>query len=141
MKIYILLIFIAFSLFMLNGCFDNELSQKDEISQNNIELGKIVFKNNCASCHGKKGQGIIKNWRVQINGKYPPPPLDGTAHTWHHSPALLLKIINNGGVPNGGSMPAFKNKLNENEKQAVLDYLYSIWPDTVKKIYDSRFKK
>ena len=77
--------------------------------------------------------------RSWLMGPTPPPPLNGTAHTWHHSPKQLLWTINNGGTLIGGKMPAFKDILKEEEKTAVLDYLFSLWPDKIKRVYNERF--
>ncbi len=94
--------------------------------------GKSVFKDNCAVCHGDKGQGLVKDWqKIQADGKFPPPPLNGSAHTWHHSKALLMRSVNEGGIPLGGAMPAFKEKLSEQEKEAVLAHVMSLWPDEI----------
>ena len=132
------LIILSSALF-LTGCFDNaEIQAKVEDS---VQLGQAVFEKNCASCHGKEGQGLVENWKQrQADGNFPAPPVNGTAHAWHHSPAALLNTINNGGIKLGGSMPGFKNQLSEVEKQATLDYIHSLWPEAVQKKYDARFK-
>ena len=53
----------------------------------NEELGGKIFNNNCAVCHGQNASGPKGDWREKLaDGSYPPPPLNGTAHTWHHSP-------------------------------------------------------
>jgi mono/diheme cytochrome c family protein len=101
--------------------------------------GKPVFKDNCASCHGDNGQGLVKDWKkADANGKFPAPPLNGTAHAWHHSKELLLRTVNNGGIPLGGTMPAFKNKLNDKQKEAVLAYVMSLWPDKTYSMWAQR---
>ncbi len=129
-------IIIALSALLLASCFDSGDAEAKEVA-----LGKTVFNKNCASCHGKEAVGLTKNWKQTLpNGKYPAPPLNGTAHAWHHSPKLLLSAINNGGAKLGGWMPAFKNELSEKEKQATLDYLYSLWPKDIQQKYDRRFK-
>ena len=98
-----------------------------------------MFKENCAECHGDQGQGLVKDWqKPQADGKFPAPPLNGTAHTWHHSKKLLLRTVNMGGIPLGGSMPAFKDKLTEKEKEAALAHVMSLWPDN---IYDAWAKR
>jgi len=74
------------------------------------------------------------------DGKYPAPPLDGSTHAWHHSPAQLLRTINEGGIKMGGQMPAFSKVLSSKEKQAVLDYIFSLWPVELKREYDKRFQ-
>jgi len=133
MKIFIITI-IAF----LAGCSPGENETSPE---SNIALGESVFNKNCVSCHGSKGVGLAKNWKVKDeNGNYPAPPLNGTAHTWHHSPSDLLYTINKGGGDMGGQMPAFEGRLNEDEKQALIDYIYSLWPSEIQTKYDKMFK-
>lgn len=123
----------------LSACGNNDNSKGFD---KRVRLGQAVFEANCVACHGVAGQGLTKDWKKPLsNGKYPPPPLNGTAHTWHHSPEILLKIINNGGVALGGVMPAFKDKLNAKEKQALLDYIYNLWPKDIQNKYDNRFKR
>ena len=121
---------------LLSGCFDNDDAQAKE-----VVVGKSVFDENCLVCHGKAAVGLTKDWKKTLpNGKYPAPPLNGTAHTCHHSPKILLNIINAGGAKLGGWMPGFKNQLSEEEKQAVLDYLYSLWSKDIQQKYNARFK-
>ena len=123
----------------LTGCFDN--GDANAQTTDSVALGEATFKQNCISCHGKEGKGLVKDWKkTQENGKYPAPPINGTAHAWHHSPKALLTTINNGGVILGGWMPGFKGQLNEVEKQGLLDYIHSLWPSELQKKYDARFK-
>jgi len=95
-------------------------------------LGKKVFKANCAVCHGDKAQGLTMDWKKpDVDGNFPAPPLNGSAHAWHHSKELLLRTVNNGGIPLGGTMPAFQDTLSDKEKDAVLAYIMSLWTDKV----------
>ena len=127
------------SVLFLTGCFDS--GDTNAQATDSVALGEVTFNKNCISCHGKEGQGLVKDWKkTQENGKYPAPPINGTAHAWHHSPKALLTTINNGGVKLGGWMPAFKDQLNETEKQGLLDYIHSLWPSELQKKYDARFK-
>ncbi len=94
--------------------------------------GKKVFKESCAVCHGDSGQGLTENWREALpDGTYPAPPVNGTAHAWHHSREALLRTINNGGIPLGGTMPPFKDKLTDKQKEEVLAYVMSLWPNNI----------
>ena len=121
---------------LLSSCFDGGDAQAQDVA-----LGKSVFEKNCVTCHGKEAAGTVKNWKKTLpNGKYPAPPLNGSAHAWHHSPKLLLSTLNEGGAKFGGWMPPFKNQLSAKEKQAVLDYLHSLWPADIQQKYDARFK-
>ena len=73
---------------ILAGCSSGE---KEKSSELNIALGEDVFNKNCVSCHGSKGVGLAKDWNLKDeNGNYPAPPLNGTAHTWHHSPLICF---------------------------------------------------
>ena len=62
-----------------------------------LEQGKAIFQANCAVCHGQNAEGTVKDWhKPDAQGKYPPPPLNGTAHTWHHPVGVLFRTIQNG---------------------------------------------
>ena len=128
------------SMVLLSGCFHgNEAANNEETG---AELGRTLFDKNCIGCHGVGGKGIADDWRKSgSDGKFPAPPLNGTAHAWHHPPKQLLQSINDGGTKIGGQMPAFRDEFNEDEKQALLDYIYSLWPQGIKDKYDSRFNK
>lgn len=123
---------------LLTGCFDSsDLQSKTDTAQ----LGKVTFEENCVQCHGKQGEGLTQDWKKrQANGMFPAPPVNGSAHAWHHSPESLMNTINHGGAKLGGWMPAFKDQLDGAEKQALLDYIYSLWPKDIQQKYDSRFK-
>lgn len=128
-------LFCAFlPLFALSAC------SGDGESVTGVAAGKTVFEVNCLSCHGKEARGLTDNWKVKgVNGEYPAPPLNGSAHTWHHSPAQLLTIITEGGIKIGGQMPPFEHVLTDGERQAVLDYIMSLWSLELKAQYDERF--
>lgn len=84
--------------------------------EDQVTSGKSIFKRFCSECHGGRAQGAL-NWKTKLsNGSYPPPPLNGTGHTWHHDMNLLLKTINDGGRSFGGKMPSFKDTLSEVRK-------------------------
>jgi mono/diheme cytochrome c family protein len=95
------------------------------------DRGQAVFASNCVVCHGKNAEATT-DWKTPIaNGSYPPPPLNGTAHTWHHPLSMLGHTIYHGGVPVGGNMPAFKNVLSETEIIDVIAHVQSYWPETI----------
>jgi mono/diheme cytochrome c family protein len=104
-----------------------------------VTQGATVFKANCAVCHGDQAQGLVADWKQALpNGQYPAPPLNSTAHAWHHDKAQLLRSINNGGVPLGGTMPAFADKLTDEEKLASIAYFQSFWPDKTYQIWGEK---
>ena len=69
-----------------------------------VRTGAEVFKNNCAQCHGNNGQGAINWTQIGPDGKYPPPPLNGTGHAWHHPLKMLFHVVKNGS-PGGNPAP------------------------------------
>lgn len=96
-----------------------------------IERGRALFQKNCAVCHGENAQGTT-NWRKPLdNGRYPPPPLNGTAHAWHHSTAELKQFILKGGPPGEGRMPGWEDILRDQEIDDILVWIKSLWPDEI----------
>jgi mono/diheme cytochrome c family protein len=93
--------------------------------------GKEVFINNCAVCHGNSAEAT-NDWKTpDANGNYPPPPLNGSAHAWHHPISVLGRTIYNGGAEVGGQMPAFKDKLSESEIVDVIAHFQTYWSDSI----------
>ena len=95
------------------------------------EVGKRLFDAHCASCHGIGAVGD-PNWRQpDANGLARPPPLNGTAHAWHHPLAVLYQQIMRGSAPGVGNMPAFQGLLARVETLAIIAYFQSLWPDDI----------
>ncbi len=97
-----------------------------------VRQGEAIFRANCARCHGDAAQGTAEDWRQPLpDGRYPPPPLNGSAHAWHHPLSMLKNTVRQGGAPVGGWMPAFGDKLSEEEIEAVIAYFQSLWSDEI----------
>ena len=97
-----------------------------------VQAGSKVFQDHCAQCHGAQAQGVTADWRARLkDGSFPPPPLNGSAHAWHHPLSVLLQVINQGGVTLGGQMPAFANRILDREKLAAIAYFQSFWNDDI----------
>ncbi len=121
-------------IFTLQACTDSvDLQYEDRETQrwyNSLQVaqGKQIFLENCASCHGRAAQST-PNWRVvDSKGVYPPPPLNGTAHAWHHPFTMLKDTIANG---TQRGMPAWKDSLKESEIEATIAWIESHWPDPI----------
>ena len=96
-----------------------------------VDAGKSIFNANCSICHGV-GAVATPQWRKKMDdGKYPPPPLNGTAHGWHHDLASLRRQINQGGAIYGGWMPALGDSLKPEQLDEVIAYIQSLWPDNI----------
>lgn len=117
------------------------LAEEDRLpGAEQLKQGKLLFQQNCAACHGSSAESVA-NWKERNNdGNYPPPPLDGSGHTWHHSPQLLKKTIKQGGIQNDGVMPPFGSLLNEADMESIIAYFQSKWPDRIYRSWADRFK-
>ena len=98
-----------------------------------IARGKIIYQNNCISCHQVNLVGV-ENWKeLDEDGHRKSPPLNGTGHTWHHDDATLHNIIKYGLVKlvknYQGKMLGFEDKLKDKDIDSVLAYIKSFWPD------------
>ncbi len=103
-----------------------------------VERGNGLFQTHCAECHKPDASGTPE-WRsLDANGKLPPPPLNGTAHAWHHPLSVLRRTVRIGGVPLGGSMPAFQDKLSAAQIDDILAWVQSQWPEEVYRIWQER---
>ena len=107
-----------------------------------VSMGRAVYTENCASCHGQKLEGQ-PNWRTkQPDGRLPAPPHDRTGHTWHHPMEQLFRITKVGMnpplVPEGyeSDMPAFDGVLADEDIWAVLAFIESEWPREVRERRD-----
>jgi mono/diheme cytochrome c family protein len=98
-----------------------------------ITLGRTLYAENCASCHGVNLEGQ-PNWKSPgPNGRLPAPPHDASGHTWHHSDEQLFAITKFGTaalVGNGyeSDMIGFGDHIGDDGIRAVLDYIKSTWP-------------
>lgn len=106
------------------------LNSKRNFKAEVLEMGKKVYQQHCAVCHANEAQGV-KEWRQPgADGKYPPPPLNGSGHAWHHSRLQLKNAILHGTQPTG-NMPAWQGRLSDQEIEAVISYFQSLWPEPV----------
>ena len=101
-------------------------------SAEQVDQGSVLFAMHCASCHGERAQGLAEDWKkTDANGNYPPPPLNGSAHAWHHPLVVLESTVAAGGAPVGGVMPSFAGTLSVEETRATIAYFQSHWSDDI----------
>ena len=106
-----------------------------------IDLGRVVYAENCGSCHGVVLEGAA-NWRQRdVDGYLPAPPHDETGHTWHHSDSYLFLMTKYGietmiGKSYPNNMPAYEDKLTDEEILAALSYIKSTWSGPIQRQHD-----
>ena len=111
-----------------------ELMRADDTNAGAVGLGRGLYAEHCASCHGANLEGQ-ENWKKELpEGGRPAPPHDQTGHTWHHDDVLLFTITKLGprAFDTGDyvyRMPAFENVLDDHEIWSVLAFIKSTWPD------------
>lgn len=88
-----------------------------------LQIGQKLYLNQCASCHGDKGEG---------RGNY--PSLVGNRTVTMHSSVNLVRIILSGGFapttegnPRPYGMPPFGHSLSDSELAAVATYVRNAW--------------
>jgi mono/diheme cytochrome c family protein len=94
--------------------------------------GRPLYLQHCASCHGMQGEGAAQWRRRQADGSFPPPPLNGTGHAWHHPLKALHATIANG----QGKMPGWGDRLATAEILAIIAWFQSQWPDEIYAAWD-----
>ena len=141
--------FVLFSSFLIVSCGQDNTPTPQASTEENIvsrqvdprafSQGKKLYQKNCAECHGKNAEGA-QNWqKPDAEDKYPAPPLNGTAHSWHHSEKSLTNTIKNGTAKLGGNMPAWKGKLSDGEISLILTWIKAQWPDELYSAWYNRF--
>ena len=127
---WILSFFISLGLFIANNCTAGNAE---------ITTGQKVYEQNCEECHGVKAIGEDpENPGGTLDIA---PALNGKAHTWHHPPVFLFQKIKNKIVNKSSPMPRFADILSDDEVNAVLAYIKSLWPEDIRKQYDEQFKE
>lgn len=120
------------------------VDQRDDVpaplaNSGNVELvalGRNVYTESCASCHGAFLKGEA-DWQVRkSDGRLPAPPHDETGHTWHHDEQTLFVLTKYGpskliGGAYESDMPAFDGILTDEEIWAVLAFIKSTWPTEI----------
>lgn len=119
---------------VLSGCSEEpDIGQIDTVpgrwyTAEQVARGKPVFESHCTACHGTGAVGD-PNWRKRdAEGYFPPPPLNGTAHAWHHPLDWLRGTIVNGGQ---ARMPAWGDQLSPEDIDATIAWFQSLWPEEI----------
>jgi mono/diheme cytochrome c family protein len=114
-----------------------------QASTQSIAMGKTVYAEHCAACHGASLEGQ-PDWQTPLpSGRLPAPPHDASGHTWHHPDEVLFEITRLGSAAVVGSgyesdMPGFDGILSDDEIRAVLAYIKSTWPERERTYQEDR---
>lgn len=108
------------------------------VPASSIERGRLVFqKYGCTACHGVEGRGGIRNSNMDVGEEVPPLIYVAEGFTREE----LKETIREGKYPARASrerpspplwMPSWKQKLSEEELEALVDYLLSLHPESAK---------
>ena len=86
--------------------------------ENSLQIGKQLFDQNCAVCHGPAGRG---NGPAAASLPSSPPDF-GSGHLDIHTDGDIFYWIQNGPLPNS-PMPAFKGKLTDDQIWHLVNYV------------------
>ena len=106
-----------------------------------VSLGKEIYAQNCASCHGINLEGHA-NWRQRdANGYMLAPPHNESGHTWHHSDEYLFSMTKYGienmiGKKYPNNMPVYEGQLSDEQIIEALSYIKSTWPRRIQRQHD-----
>ena len=107
-----------------------------------LHVGARIYAQQCAACHGAKGEGQ-PDWRDRgPDGLLPAPPHDASGHTWHHPDEQLFAITKQGlarliNQPDyRTAMPVYDGVLSDDEIVAVLSWIKAQWPPEVRQRHD-----
>ena len=107
-----------------------------------VRVGARIYAQQCAACHGVRGEGQPE-WRERgPDGLLPAPPHDPSGHTWHHPDTQLFAITKFGlarliDQPDyKTAMPIYDGVLSDDEIVAVLSWIKAQWPSDVRARHD-----
>jgi mono/diheme cytochrome c family protein len=108
----------------------------DRFDADTVALGRQVYDEKCAVCHGEDLEGEVDWRKLDPTGVLKAPPHDETGHTWHHADAYLIESIKLGGARLPADvgispMPAYEAVLSDAEITAVLTFIKSQWPTDI----------
>ena len=103
-----------------------------------IAIGKSIYQENCAACHGVDRQGPEN---PKDFGKRKPPRLDAKGHGFHHGDQIHFDQITKGsrnksGKPIDDGMPPFRDSLSDKEIWATIAFIKSHWPMKMQMMQD-----
>lgn len=107
---------------MKNGINEKYINKANflQSTADNIKVGKMLYEQNSASCHGISGQG---DGEAGTNLDIKPTNIAKFSKMPMATDGYLFWTISEGGVPLQTTMPPFKNILKEDDIWKVIIYL------------------
>ena len=84
-----------------------------------VALGREVYLNVCAQCHGENGEGYANELQA--------PALDASEHAWHHPDQQIYEWVVFGKLGLGRQMPPLGDQLSDAEVYALIAFLHTLW--------------
>lgn len=86
--------------------------------------GEDLYTNNCARCHGEQLQGIVGPSLWNLYERYGADPGDDEGYAAVQD-LIRGTLVNGRYIPTGAIMPSFRNDLDEDAMQSIVEYLES----------------
>ncbi len=100
-----------------------------------VARGKLIFDEFCSVCHGARREGELASGATVPEGQKPAPPLNGSAHSYHHADGELFGVVKHGpglsDVSRRPRMPVFDRLLPDDDIWAAIAYIKSVWPKRI----------
>lgn len=94
----------------------------------NVDPGRVLYGEHCATCHDPTGRG----GGDAANALYPSPALLAELVRMPQGvDPYLMWAVSEGGVPFGTQMPAFKDKLGQEEIWRIITFMRAGFPSPV----------
>ena len=106
----------------LSACDGGRLQPETAATKAYVKRGATLYDANCVKCHGGRTGGNLKDI---------PPRHNANGHTWHHADQQLIDMTLNGITFSleDQKMPAFKDKLSQEDVRAILAYIKTWWTE------------
>lgn len=86
--------------------------------------GKRIYRQRCASCHGRYLQGQPLWQLLDKDAGRRAPAHDETGHTWQHADEAIFRMTKYGSA----TMPGFGDALSDSDILAVMAFIKARWP-------------
>lgn len=102
-----------------------------------VTRGRLIYAQQCASCHGRYLQGQSL-WRLaDENTHHRAPAHDQSGHTWRHSDEELFHMVKFGRFTETPTdvvswMPAYSSRLSDDDVLAVIAFIKARWPTGIR---------